>query len=131
MGVSPMNLTVSRQMIVSAMAAILVLFVGWGIAFERGTPEIFRRSGALVAAIAALLVILQINEELKSEERKENRGQVSPKLDSNQVDDGIGLKAIEHRVRQRLAINRVRALHRQRIGTATVAASCAAIGELI
>jgi hypothetical protein len=114
-------------MSLAAVVNIAILITFWIFSYALGNPHLFQRSGALVAALAALLVILQLVDELQFEEQRKV-------LEQDRMKSGIpvaGTPDVEFRVRQKIYRSQVGALARRRIGTAFLAAICAVLGELV
>ena len=121
------KLLINPRMSLAAVINIAILITFWIISYAVGDPHLFQRSGALVAAVAALLVILQLVDELQFEEQRKV-------LEHDRMKAGLpvaGTPDVEFRVRQKIYRSRVSALARRRIGTAFLASVCACLGELV
>ena len=118
-----------RGFATAGIIGILVIF--WLIAYVTREPGLFQRSGALVAAFAPILVIIQLLDEIKfEEERSKMLALADHEMDVN-TSQLVGSEEVERRLRQKLYRSRADALRRRRIRTAIAAAVCIFFGEIV
>jgi hypothetical protein len=122
---------ISYRMSFATAGNISILAIFWLIAYATREPHLFQRSGALVAAFAAILVIIQVLDEIKFEEQRSKiLGIAEQEMETN-ITQLIGSEEVESRLRQKVYRSRADALRRRRIGTAVAAAVCVFFGEVV
>ena len=122
---------ISYRMSFATTGNIGILAIFWLIAYATGEPHLFQRSGALVAAFGAILVIIQLLDEIKFEEQRSRiLGLAEQEMETNTT-QLIGSEEVESRLRQKAYRSRADALRRRRISTAVAAAVCVFFGEVV
>jgi hypothetical protein len=124
---------ISYRMVIFSSITVAILIFGYCLSAEVCEPEIFRRAGAGAAAVAALLVVVQVIEEIRIERAK--RGpteppELGPANSEETMRSLFDVDPVQDRLKMRVRENQERFVQHQRIGIVIIAASCAAVGEL-
>jgi len=122
---------ISTRMVFATAGNAAVLIIFWLISYLGGNPHLFQRSGALVAALGAIIVVLQLLDEIKFEEERSKMLAIAEQETKNISSQLVGSQEVESRLRQRVYRSRAEVLRQRRIGTAVAASVCVFFGELV
>ena len=111
--------------------AAIALSIGWGVwaTVRHQEPRSLERSGAAIAAIAAIAVLFQIRTELKIEEERNALSRQAQ--EAQEVEDTSPIGALQSRlVRKRIELLQA-GLVRARLRVAAFVVTGAMLGELL
>ena len=121
---------ISYRMSFATGTNVTILVIFWLISYATRNPHLFQRSGALVAALGALIVVLQLLDEMKFDELRSKMVRAGQE-EQKKSDHLVGLQETESRLRQKIYSKRADELRQKRIATAIAASVCVFFGELV
>lgn len=116
----------NNRLFIGVAVCIVILTVFWIAAYLLHDGHLFQRGGALIAAVAAIMVVVELIEGIKLEE-KEKRN-MAPVLPSTEA---FGRERLEAELRMRVWYEKISKIRQQRFRNSSAAAGCAALGEFV
>jgi hypothetical protein len=116
------------EILLPGSVAALIL-IGIIVGISTGDPEWLKRFGALIAAVAAGAILLQVRTEMKIEEERKRLGEGTDQGDMADATSPMG--ALEHRLAAKRLERMQLGLTATRLKVAGYVVSCAIVGELL